>query len=550
MTPTRSARRRLAGGRLAAGLAAGALLIAGVTMLARIVGFGRWLVFSHTVGAPDGTSCLASAYATANLLPNIAFEVVAGGALAGSVVPLVAGAAARGDDDAARRVAAALLTWAVAALLPVAVLGALVAGPLMRALTAGGSECDAAATARTAAGLFVVFTPQVVLYGIAVVASGVLNARGRFLAPAVAPLLSSLVVAGSYIGFQASFDGSRDDVAAVPASAVAWLSFGTTAGVAVLALTSLLPMLARGGLRPTFRFPPGMALTARRLAWAGLAGLLAQQVASLAVIVAARGDPGSINVYTYSWAVYLLPYAVLAVPIATAAFPTLSGYAGQGDRAGFARTAASTTRVVLIVSMLGSAVLVAAALPVARAFAVDPAWEMSAALLAFAPGLAGQALIAHLGRALYASGGGRAAAVATVAGWGVAAIGSVTSAAVVGPGATMTAVGAATSVGMLLSGLLLVRAVRRRSGAEATQGAARAAGAGLAGALAGGAAGAAASLALPAYGFLGSALSAAGASALATAVFCAVVLVLDGGDLRALLIRLVPASLISRRLAP
>ena len=528
--------------RVLGGVAAGAVLIAAVTLAARVVGFGRWLVFSHTVGAPDGTSCLASAYATANMLPNIVFEVVAGGALAGTVVPLVASAAARGDEEAARQAASALLTWAVAALVPVALLGALAAAPLMRALTASGDTCDGAATTRVAAGLFVVFAPQVVLYGVAVVCSGVLNARGRFFAPALAPLLSSLVVAGCYVGFHTSFAGSRDEPGAVPAGALAWLSLGTTGGVAVLALTSLLPMLAQGGIRPRLSFPPGAAATARGLAAAGLAGLVAQQLASLAVIIAARDDPGAINVYTYAWAVYLLPFAVLAVPIATASFPALSGHAGRGDVEAYARTTAATTRAVLIVSLAGSAVLVAAALPVARAFSVDPPGQMAWALAAFAPGLAGQSLVAHLGRALYAAGAGRAAAVATVAGWGVAAVGSVALAALVRPGWTMTAVGAATSAGMLLSGALLLGAVRRRSGPAATAGAVRAAGAGLAGALAGAGGGAALALALPASGFAGSALSAAAAALVTTAILCVTVLALDGGDLRALLARLLPTS--------
>ncbi|RJK93117.1 murein biosynthesis integral membrane protein MurJ [Vallicoccus soli] len=528
--------------RAARGVAAGAALIAAVTLLARVTGFGRWLVFSRTVGAPDGTSCLATAYQTANMLPNIVFEVVAGGALAVSVVPLVAGAAARGDEDAARRAASALLTWALLVLVPLAALGALAAGPLMRLLTGGDGACGAGDSARVAAGFFVVFAPQVALYGVAVVASGVLNARRRFLAPALAPLLSSLVVVGAYLGFQATYAGSRDDLDAVPAGALLWLSLGTTGGVAVLALTSLVPVLVRERLRPALRFPPGAARRARTLAGAGLAGLVAQQVATLAVLVAARDDPGAINVYTYAWAVYLLPYAVLAVPIATASFSALSEQAGRGDRAAFAGTAAATTRAVLLVSLLGSAVLVAAAAPTARVFGVEPAWTMAWALVAFAPGLAGQALVAHLGRALSAAGRGGAAARGTVAGWGVAAAGSILGGALLPGGWTATGVGAATSAGMLLAGALLLRSLRAAGGTAATAGAVRAGAAGLAGAVPGAAAGAgvAAGLgaALPAAGPVLSAVEAAAAGGAAALVAAGAVLLLDGDDLRPLLARL------------
>jgi hypothetical protein len=54
---------------------------------------------------------------------------------------------------------------------------------------------------------------QIPLYGVAAVTAGVLQAHRRFLAPAVAPILSSVVVAGTYLVFAASFAG-RIDLAA------------------------------------------------------------------------------------------------------------------------------------------------------------------------------------------------------------------------------------------------------------------------------------------------------------------------------------------------
>ena len=59
-------------------LAGAAVLIGVITILARVAGFGRIVVFSQTVK----TSCLGQAYYTANQIPNIVFEIVAGGALA------------------------------------------------------------------------------------------------------------------------------------------------------------------------------------------------------------------------------------------------------------------------------------------------------------------------------------------------------------------------------------------------------------------------------------------------------------------------------------
>ena len=123
--------------------------------------------------------------------------------------------------------------------------------------------------------------------------------------------------------------GSRNDLTAFPRRWEVVLAAGTTAGVVALALTTIVPVARlRLALRPTLRFPPEVARQARRLAIAGLAGLVAQQVSVLVVIVLANRDGGALNVYQYAWAVYLLPYAVLAVPIATSAFTALSEQPG------------------------------------------------------------------------------------------------------------------------------------------------------------------------------------------------------------------------------
>ena len=73
------------------GIGQAAVLIGAITVLARLVGFGRQLAFAHTVG----NSCLGTAYATANQVPNIVYDIVLGGALTSVVVPVLAGVAAR-----------------------------------------------------------------------------------------------------------------------------------------------------------------------------------------------------------------------------------------------------------------------------------------------------------------------------------------------------------------------------------------------------------------------------------------------------------------------
>ncbi|MCW2620278.1 MAG: virulence factor family protein, partial [Modestobacter sp.] len=175
--------------RVVQGAAGAALLISVLTLLSRLAGFGRTVVFTNAVGA-DSTG---DTYQAANNVPNIVFEVVAGGALASLVVPMLAGGIAAGDREQVRRTASALLGWTLLVLVPLALLLAAFARPIAAALL--GGDAGDPAKVDLAARFLLVFAPQVVLYGIAVVLTGVLQAHRRFAGPALAPLLSSLVVA-------------------------------------------------------------------------------------------------------------------------------------------------------------------------------------------------------------------------------------------------------------------------------------------------------------------------------------------------------------------
>src|SRR5690606_26418114 len=249
--------------RLGAGVAGAAALIAAVTGLARIAGFGRTVVFSQTVG----DTCVGTAYVTANQLPTVLFEIVIGGALAGTVVPLLASAAARGDTERVRQTASALVTWVVLLAVPLSLLLAAASWPVMALMLGGAAGCDRAAVLELAVRFLVVFAPQIVFYGLAAVLYGILQAHRRFLAPALAPLVSSRLVAAADVASVPLGGARRGDPAALGAAAELTLSAGTTVGVAALFGTALVPALRlRLRLRPRLSFPPGEGRRARSLA--------------------------------------------------------------------------------------------------------------------------------------------------------------------------------------------------------------------------------------------------------------------------------------------
>ncbi|WP_406831127.1 lipid II flippase MurJ [Pedococcus sp. KACC 23699] len=469
-------------------IARAAGLIAVVTLLARIVGFGRTLVFSKGVG----TTGVGDIYQTINVIPNVVYEVAAGGVLAAVAVPLIAGQLGLGRGAESDRTASALLTWAVVVLAPFSVLLAVLAQWLSGALL-GDRASDEEVT--LGAHMLVLFAPQVLLYGVGIVLSGVLQAHRRFLAAALAPLLSSVVVIGAYVAYAVMVDHATT-AADVPDAAVWVLAGGTTLGVAVLSLPLFVPVHRAGvRLRPTLAFPDGLARRAATLAGAGVIALVAQQAAVLTVlwITHHRTDVvGTVNVFTYVQAVYLLPYAVLAVPIATSAFPALAHTAAE-ESEGFAGTASRDTLAramqgIVLLTAGSAAVLMAVAQPVGAFFGhLDrgagagggPALAaLPGALSAYAPGIVGFGVAALLTRALYVRGRPSLAAAAVAGGWAVAALmplallpeGS-------SAGQTLGVLGVASSLGMTLSALALVVLVRRSWGAEATAGSGRTLGA-------------------------------------------------------------------------
>jgi putative peptidoglycan lipid II flippase len=253
-----------------------------------------------------------------------------------------------------------------------------------------------------------------------------------------------------------------------------------------------------------------------------------------------HGGSGAVVLYSYAWQMFLVPYAVLAIPIAVSAFPVLSARASAGPSSTeFDATSAASTRAVLLVSWLGAALLAGAAVPAARLFASYPGQvtQLAWAFVAFAPGLVGYGLVACLSRVLLADSRNRAAAVAMAGGWLIVIVADVIAVELVPARWVVPMLGLGNTVGMALSGAALLIAVWRARGGAALHGTARAAAAGLAGALAGTAAGAGMSAAVPVTGFIPNAIIALLACCCAAIGFGVVAFFLDGGDLRAVLAR-------------
>ena len=458
------------GAKTGSSLGAKAGQVGTFTLASRLLGFLRWVVQAATVGS----GAMAGAYSSANQIPNVFYEVVVGGALAGTVVPLLAGAIAHCQREKVRDTASGLLGLTLAVLVPLALLMALFAEPLAQLLVTSDTRmgADKAAIAywggshQLVVAFLRMFALQIPLYGLGVVLTGVLQAYNRFTWPALAPIFSSLVVMLTYGIYGALIDAGHY------AQAVLTLGWGTTAGVAALSLPLLWPVHRLGlGLRARLRLPAGTFTQLRSLAGAGIAALIAQQISVLTVVAVARcyGSAGTIAIYQYTQAIYVLPYAVLAVPLATVVYPQLAArLAAKHVSRETKDLIANSTALVTLAACVGAGALMLGAPVAQQVFGLITTVDyMGAALVAFAPGLVGYALIYQLTRVLYVLDAARSAALATCLGWLVVAGASWMFSANAKGAAVLVYLGAASSAGMSLAGVALALVLARRVGARA-----------------------------------------------------------------------------------
>ncbi len=526
--------------RTGAGIARGAALVGGLTIASRILGLVRTLVFSQTVGA----GCLGTAYVTANQVPNLLYELVLGGALTSAMIPVLARSAERAADDPAAKahvskITSALLTWTFIIVVPLTVGIVAAAGPIASLLNPANpaAHCPRPDMVATTTTMLRVFAPQALLYGFSVILYGLLQAYRRFAAPTIGPGISSLVLISCYLAFVPLDKGLP--LGRLPVSAELVLSGGTTLGIAVLVLVAVWPTWRLHlRLRPAVRFPPGVARRAGGLALVGFLELIAIDVANVVSIALAngRGETGALVIYNYASQVFTSISAILAMSIVISAFPVLSAREGPV----FDRTCAGSTRAIMLMSWLSTAVIAAIAVPAAHVLAKQPDQvpQLIESFAAFAPGVAGTVVVANLSRVMFVIGRLKVAAAALGGSWVLVIVADVVLAELAPHRLVPAALSLGYTIGQTVVAVPMVAVTRRICGPAAVRGVGRATRAGLAAGAAGVAAGVAISVAVPLHHKLEAFALAVPAAVVAILAYSVVAYLLDDGDLRAIAARL------------
>ncbi|WP_328478310.1 murein biosynthesis integral membrane protein MurJ [Actinoplanes sp. NBC_00393] len=310
------------------------------TLASRIAGFVRIVVLSAALGL--GTRLLDT-YNIANTLPNAVYELIVGGTMASIVVPLLTRAALT-EPDGGVLYAQRLLSLIVYVLSAVTVL-AIVAAPLLIDLYAPGFTSEQ----RELAIVFSrYFFPQILFYGISATAAAALNSRGRFGAPAWAPLCNSVIVIAVGLTY-AAVGGSTTTT--LDTGHLLLLSVGTTAGV-FAQMTLVVWALRRTGFALRLHLDPrGIAI--RRIGRLGIWVLLSVVTTQILVAAATRtaswSGPGGITAFQNANAIYHVPFAVIAVSVMTAMLPRLSQYAARSEHQRVVTGLSRAVRTALVV---------------------------------------------------------------------------------------------------------------------------------------------------------------------------------------------------------
>ncbi len=313
------------------GLLRSNLTVATGTAMSRVTGLIRIVIFGIVIGQ----TALADAFDAANNAPNAVYELLIGGVLSASLVPLFI----RHLEDEDHEATESIISVTVVVLVVCTAL-AMLAAPLIFHLFSldPARNIDAEQFRHAGTLLTRIFLVQIFFYGLSALASALLNARRRFFAAAWSPVLANCVTIGFLLFIPlttATTPPSLLDVLDRPA--FKWLlGLSSTLGVVAMAIFILVAVRRSGVVvrfRPRFSHPAVRRLLTLSLWTFGY--VAANQIAL--VVIKNLASPGSGNVDAYSKAMILLqlPHGLLAVSIATTFVPDLARFVAKSNFAGF-----------------------------------------------------------------------------------------------------------------------------------------------------------------------------------------------------------------------
>jgi len=371
-------------------MASAAVLVMLFFVLSRATGLLREMI----IGAQFGTSAGLDAYLAAFRVPDLLFQLVAGGALGSAFIPTFSAAWKQGKEGAAWLLFSRILNLMTLLLVVLAGTAALLAPLLVERIIAPGFSPDQQQLTVELMRWMLIST---VVFGASGLVMGALNAVQHFLLPAAAPVLYNLaIIAGAWL--------------LAPRFGIYGLVVGVVAGALAHLLVQLPALLRRGAVyRVGFGWRDRDVQEVARLMGPRVLGLLFVQLNFLVNTILASGLPaGSLSALNYAWLLMLLPQGIFAQAIATVAFPTFAAQIATGQRDEMGRSLARILATVIFLTLPATIVLLFLRLPLTQLlfqrgnFSLESSHAVAFALQFYAVGLVAHSVVEIVVRAFYA----------------------------------------------------------------------------------------------------------------------------------------------------
>jgi len=295
-----------------------ASVVGAATMVSRVTGFVRDIFIAAMLGAGP----LAEIFVIAFRLPNLFRRLFAEGAFNAAFVPLFSQRLEGDGLPAALEFAGRILSVLLAFLTAFTLLSMVFMPGLVLAI-AQGFAADADKFDQTVHYARIAF-PYLFFISLLSLFAGVLNATGRFLAAAFAPVLLNLVLIGAALASLMTSGAPLD-----------YLIWGVSlAGFVQFVLVVVAAQSA--GLKVPLRVPR-MDPDTRRFFTLVVPGILAAGIGQINLLIGtsiATGQAGAAAWLYYADRLYQLPMGVIGVALAVALLPDLTGRIARADFAG------------------------------------------------------------------------------------------------------------------------------------------------------------------------------------------------------------------------
>ncbi len=373
-------------------------------LFSQLTGLARGILVARTFGA----SAELDAFFAANRVSETLFTLIAGGALGSAFIPAFTGLLAKNQRASAWRLASGVANLVTLGLSLLAVIAALTAPQIVRYALAPGLSQDPALFALTV-NLLRLQLVSAVLFGLGGLIVGILNAHQIFLIPALTPALYQLgIIFGA--------------LALAPTLGIYGLAWGVVIGAALYLLVQIPTLISVFKRHSQPNTEHWSLLTGY---WSLITAPAVQQVLRLmgprllgvAVVqlnfwvntwLASQMERGSVSGLTYGFSLMLMAQAAIAQSVAIAAMPTFSAQFALGKTDEMRSALAATLRGVILLSLPAAAGLMLLRTPLIAAlyqrgqFDARSTELVAWALLWYAAGLVGHAMLEILARAFYA----------------------------------------------------------------------------------------------------------------------------------------------------